>query len=188
MDGDALFGHYMAVADASPVPVLMYNFTAMTGVDLEPETVGRLAVHPNIVGIKESGGSVDRIAALVSAVPPTFAVLTGSASTFHAALRAGACGGILALACLLPEACVSLFKLERSGRDDDARALQERLTSMAKLFSGGLGVAGLKAALLLKGTDTGQPRSPLASLSESDKAVLHEALTHFDSSTHEPAA
>lgn len=188
MDGDALFCHYRAVADASPVPVLLYNFTAMTGVELEPETVGRLATHPNIVGIKESGGSADRISDLVGVAPPTFAVLAGSASTFHAALRAGACGGILALACLFPEACVRLFTLARSGDSDDARALQERLTLMARLFAGGLGVAGLKAALLLRGIDAGRPRAPLASVSESDIAVLREALANFDASTHEPAA
>ena len=83
MTTDAFVRHYTAVADASPVPVLLYNFTAVTGVNLLPAAVARLATHPNIVGMKESGGDIAQIADLVSPTPDDFSVLAGSAATFY---------------------------------------------------------------------------------------------------------
>src|SRR5258705_6009411 len=82
MTNDAFVRHYTAVADASPVPVLLYNFTAVTGVNLLPAAVARLATHPNIIGMKESGGDIAQIADLVSSTPETFSVLAGSAGPF----------------------------------------------------------------------------------------------------------
>src|SRR5438132_2185505 len=111
MTNDAFVRHYTAVADASPVPVLLYNFTALTGVNLLPAAVVPLAAHPNIAGMKESGGDVAQIADLVSGTPDDFSVLAGSPSTFYAALCVGAAGGILALGCVVPEACTRLYQL-----------------------------------------------------------------------------
>src|SRR4029078_4743638 len=113
MTNDAFVRHYTAAADASPVPVLLYNFTALTGVNLLPAAVARLAPHPNIVGMKESGGDVAQIADLVSGTPDDFAVLAGTMSTFYAALCVGAVRGILAPACVVPDACTRLFELAR---------------------------------------------------------------------------
>ena len=176
----ALVAHYTAVADASPVPVLLYNYAAFTGVNLTPETIGRLAAHPNIVGIKESGGDVGQIAAFVEAGRDAeFSVLAGSARTFHAALRAGATGGILALASVVPDASVRVFELARAGADDEARALQQRLTPLAEMLGSTYGVPGLKAALNLSGFDVGYPRAPLAPLPEEHVARLRDALHTF---------
>src|SRR5204863_6521963 len=86
MTTEAFVRHYTAVADASPVPVLLYNFTALTGVNLLPAAVHQLATHPNIIGMKESGGDVAQVADLVSLTPDDFNVLAGSAPTFYAAL------------------------------------------------------------------------------------------------------
>src|SRR5471030_639762 len=122
MTTDAFVRHYTAVADASPVPVLLYNFSALTGVNLLPAAVTRLATHANIIGMKESGGDVAQVADLVSGTPAGFQVLAGSAATFYAALCVGAVGGILALACVVPEACTQLFALTQAGRHDEARA------------------------------------------------------------------
>jgi len=104
MTTDVFVRHYTAVADASPVPVLLYNFTALTGVNLLPAAVSRLATHPNIVGMKESGGDIAQIADLVAGSPDDFQVLAGTTSTFYAAMCVGAAGGILAPACVVPEA------------------------------------------------------------------------------------
>src|SRR5580765_3188141 len=144
MTGDAFVRHYTAVADASPVPVLLYNFTALTGVNLLPAAVSRLAVHPNIAGMKESGGDVAQIADLVSGTPDDFSVLAGSSSTFYAALCIGAAGGILALGCVVPEACVLLYQSTKAGRHDQARALQEQIAPLARLLGSAYGVPGLK--------------------------------------------
>jgi 4-hydroxy-2-oxoglutarate aldolase len=180
MNGAAFERHYAAIADASRVPVLLYNFTAATGVNLQPDVVGRLALHPNIVGIKESGSDIAQIADLVAVAPPGFAVLAGSASTFHAALCAGVSGGILALASLLPTVCVRLFELVRDGKYDEARALQRRVLPLARLISTGYGVPGLKAALALSGIDVGLPRLPLVPAPEAAVSTLRSALHTFE--------
>src|SRR5438128_284486 len=116
MTADVFVRHYTAVADASPVPVLLYNFTALTGVNLPPAAVARLAPHPNIIGMKESGSDMAQMFDLVAGTPDDFTVLAGSASTLYAALCVGARGAILALGCILPDACTRLFELTRAGR------------------------------------------------------------------------
>ena len=181
MTSDAFVRHYTAVADASPVPVLLYNFTAVTGVNLLPAAVSRLTPHPNIVGMKESGGDVAQIADLVSGAPERFAVLAGTTSTFYAALCVGCAGGILALACVVPDECTRLFTLTKAGRHDEARVLQAQLLPLARLLGPTYGVPGLKAALKLTGYDFGEPRSPLAP--EAGVAALRAALAQLESAT-----
>ena len=156
--------HYRALAEASPVPVLLYNFPAAFGVDLTLGAIEPLSAHPNIAGIKESGGDVAKIAddvAATAASRPDFAVLCGSAPILHAAVLAGAAGGILALANVVPDLCVELYELARAGRHDEARDLQRRLSPLARSVTTGYGVPGLKAALDLAGYVGGEPRAPL---------------------------
>jgi 4-hydroxy-2-oxoglutarate aldolase len=188
MTADAFVRHYHAVADASPVPVLLYNFTAVTGVTLPIDAVAMLSRHPNIVGMKESGGDVMRIGDLVAATPDDFDVLAGSPSTFHASLCVGATGGILALGLVVPEACVRLFELTRAGRQDEALALQQRLLPLANLLGSTYGVPGLKAALELVGYDTGPPRPPLLPLAPPAVTQLADALSSFDAVQGPPCA
>jgi 4-hydroxy-2-oxoglutarate aldolase len=180
MTNDAFVRHYTAVADASPVPVLLYNFTALTGVNLLPAAVARLATHPNIIGMKESGGDVGQIADLVSSTPSTFSVIAGTAGAFYPALCVGATGGILALACVLPEACSKVFKLTKAGRHDEAMALQRRITPAAKLLGQQYGVPGLKAALNVVGYDVGVPRPPLAPAPDTAVTALRDAIALFE--------
>ncbi len=161
MTTDVFVRHYIEVAEASPVPVLLYNVSMFTGVNLQPDAVERLAVHPNIVGIKESGSDIGQIAELVGRTPDDFTALAGSATTFVHALCAGCDGAILALAALLPDACRKLLTLVRDGRLDEARTLQRRLLPIAKSVGGSYGVPGLKAAIHLLGFAGGPPRPPL---------------------------
>jgi 4-hydroxy-2-oxoglutarate aldolase len=179
MTNDVFVRHYTAVADASPVPVLLYNFTAVTGVNLLPAAVARLATHPNIIGIKESGGDIAQIADLVSGSPSDFQVLAGTTSTFYAALCVGASGGILAPASLVPEACQRLFELTRESRHGDAVALQRQLMPLARLLATH-GVPGLKAALNVIGCDVGVPRPPLGPVNDAAVTQLREALAAFE--------
>jgi len=179
MTGEAFVRHYTAVADASPLPVLLYNFTALTGVDLLPAAVAELARHPNIVGMKESGGDAARINDLVSATPDRFQVLAGTASTFYSALCVGASGGILAPACVLPEPCMRIFELARSGGHAEALAIQRQVLPLSRLL-GRYSVPGLKAALNLCGYDVGLPRPPLAPAADAAVAELRQALAVFE--------
>ena len=180
MTNDVFVRHYTAVADASPVPVLLYNFTAVTGVNLLPAAVSQLATHPNIIGMKESGGDLAQIADLVNGTPKAFQVLAGSSTTFYAALCAGVSGGILALANVIPDACVRLFELFEQGRHDQARDLQRQIVPLARLLGPVYGVPGLKAALTLTGCDVGVPRPPLAPLADAGVAALRDALAQFE--------
>jgi 4-hydroxy-2-oxoglutarate aldolase len=171
--------HYTAVADASPVPVYLYNVTMFTGVNLLPDAVEQLAVHPNIVGIKESGSDVAQIKEYVARTPDDFVVLGGSATTYCDALCAGADGGVLALAGLLPELCVAVRDLVRAGRLDDARDMQRRITPLARLIGTAHGVPGLKAALDLIGYAGGVPRPPLRPVTPAVIEALRAALSEL---------
>ena len=158
---DALIRHYSAVADACHSPVMLYNYPAITGVNLAPETVGRIAEHPNVVGIKETGSDTSQVAAYVEVVPQSFAVMAGSAPTFYPSLCVGAVGGILAVACVVPDLCVRLHRQFSDGRHSEARELQRRITPLARLVTTTFGVPGLKAAMELAGYAAGPPREPL---------------------------
>jgi 4-hydroxy-2-oxoglutarate aldolase len=161
MTADVFVRHYTAVADASPVPVLLYNVTMFTGVNLPVDAVVTLADHPNIVGMKESGSDLALISEYVTRTPDDFTVLAGSATTYFHALCAGCDGGILALASLFPDECVQLQALVRVQRIDEARSLQRRLRPIARTIGTAHGVPALKAALDLLGYAGGPPRPPL---------------------------
>lgn len=157
----ALLRHYRAVADASPVPVLLYHIPANTGVRLDPETVGRLAEHPNIRGVKDSSGDVPRLTEMLRVTPKTFQVLVGAALAFLPGLLLGASGGILAVANLAPRECCEIWRLARTGQYAEARELAARLVPLATGIGGRYGIGGLKAALDLLGYYGGPPRMPL---------------------------
>ena len=161
MTTDVFVRFYLDVADASPIPVLLYNVTMYTGVNLLPDAVAQAAVHPNIVGMKESGSDLVQIADYIARTPDDFSVLAGSAATFFAALCVGCDGAILALAQLAPDACAEMQTLVRDGRTREARELQARLLPLARAVGGQYGVPGLKAALDLLGYAGGNPRPPL---------------------------
>jgi len=172
--------HYRAVADASPIPVLLYSVPAFTGVTLESPEILKLAEHPNIAGIKDSSGSVQRVAEVVSSAPAEFQVLTGGAAVVYPALAVGASGAILALASALPEKFVELYELVQKGMHEQAKELQLALASIAKRIVSENGIAGVKYAMDLRGYNGGVPRLPLLPLPEEKKQqiaallVLHE--------------
>ena len=163
MTADVFVKHYTAVADASPIPVLLYNVAMFTGVNLPADAVEKLAAHANIMGIKESGSDIGLLTEYITRTPDDFTVLAGSATTFFQAMCAGCDGAILALAAILPDACMEIMQLVLDNRIDRARALQHRLTPLAKSVGGTYGVPGLKAALNLVGYQAGVPRPPLRS-------------------------
>jgi 4-hydroxy-2-oxoglutarate aldolase len=161
MTTGVLIRHFTEVADASPVPVLLYNVSMYTGVNLAPEAVETLSRHPNIVGIKESGNDMLHLGDYLSAAEAGFTVLAGAGPTVFNAITQGAHGAVLALAGLVPDQCVTLVAQARDGRIDEARSLQRRLLPLARAIGPVHGVPGLKAALDLMGLAGGLPRPPL---------------------------
>jgi 4-hydroxy-2-oxoglutarate aldolase len=180
---EVLIAHYRRVADESPIPVMLYSVPQFTGIALEPPEIAALAEHPNIIGIKDSSGNVQRVAETIATVPSAFQVLVGSASTVYPSLTIGARGGILALASALPEKCVALFELVRQGHHEKACELQSLLARASKLMVSEGGIAGVKYAMDQRGYRGGLPRLPLLPLHDEQKKRLSELMAAF-----EPAA
>jgi dihydrodipicolinate synthase/N-acetylneuraminate lyase len=153
--------HYRAVADASPVPIIVYNFPLNTGINLDPETVARIAEHPNVCGIKDSSGNIPQAAQIIDLTPKSFSVLVGSALALLPSLAIGSSGGILALANIAAREFCDVYSLARAGRWDEARALAARMMPADRGVGVRYGIGGLKAALDLQGFYGGPCRPPL---------------------------
>ena len=171
--------HYRAVADASPIPVLLYSVPQFTGITLETPEILTLAAHPNIVGIKDSSGNIQRAAEIVAGARPDFQVLTGGAAVIYPALAVGARGAILALAAALPEKCAELFLLFQSGRHEQAKALQLELAVASKRIVSEQGIAGVKYAMDLRGYYGGLPSLPLLPLAEEKKQSIAAVISQL---------
>lgn len=176
MTREALRAHFLAVADASRHPVLLYNMPANTGYSLEPRLVVELAAHPNIVGIKESSGSLPFLAEVVRAVPDGFRYFTGSGHAIYPSLTMGACGAILAVANVVPEMSAEIHRLFRAGEREDARKLQLDLVPFNKALVEVYGIAGIKYAQELRGFVGGATRPPLLPVDETGKAEIATLL------------
>lgn len=165
MTPEALREHYFAVADACPVPVVVYQVPPHLGtIDLPAGLVAELAKHENIIGIKESRGSTEAMGELLKACPSSFQILVGSGALLYGALEMGAVGGIVAVAHMAPGASVALHRQFKGGNPAEAGRLQERIGPLHKEVVGGMGVPGIKVALDLLGQRGGRPRSPLRPL------------------------
>jgi 4-hydroxy-2-oxoglutarate aldolase len=171
--------HYRAVADASPIPVLLYSVPQFTGITLDTPEILTLAAHPNIVGIKDSSGNIQRAAEIVAGARPDFQVLTGGAAVIYPALAVGARGAILALAAALPEKCAELFLLFESGRHEQAKALQLELAVASKRIVSEQGIAGVKYAMDLRGYNGGLPSLPLLPLAEEKKQSIAAVISQL---------
>lgn len=162
MTDDILCRYFSTVADTSPLPVLLYNAPGFCGISLSPELVGKLARHPNIVGIKDSASS--GIENFLARRSDNFHVLAGSVNFLFPAMMGGAVGGTVSLANSFPELSVDLFRAAE-GRDEAmGPALQEKANRINRAISGRYGVPGVKAAMTLAGFRGGFPRRPLLPL------------------------
>ena len=179
MTAQVLYDHFAAVADVSQIPILVYNVPQFTGVNMAPSLVGRLSRHPNIVGIKDSSGNIDQLTRIVAESESGFAVFVGSAPVLFPALCVGACGGILAIANVLPELYTRLMDLYGEGKYKEALELQNRLTPLAIAVTGTYGIGGLKKVMDKVGYFGGAPRRPLKEATpeaEKDLSGLLEKL------------
>jgi 4-hydroxy-2-oxoglutarate aldolase len=171
MSPAVLARHYRAVADASPVPMLIYQVPLrLSTLDLPTGLVGELSQHPNIVGIKDSRGKLGLVGELVEQTGDDFQVLVGSGALLYGALETGAVGGIVAVGLLAPAESAAISVAFEAGRTAEAGRIQERITPVHQQIVGGMGVPGVKAALDLLGLHGGAPRPPL----EPADAVIEE--------------
>lgn len=173
-DTQALY--FRSVADRSALPVILHNAPQATGVDLEPETAGLLAQHPNIVGIVETGTPAITFRQIIEAAGRDFAVLAGTASSVLEALEAGAQGAVLPIASAAPYAAIALWEAFRTRENEAARDWQQRLAHPSILVTDLYGIAGLKHAMNGNGFYGGPPRLPLAGLSPQAKLEIEAAF------------
>jgi 4-hydroxy-2-oxoglutarate aldolase len=168
--------HYLRVADAARIPLLIYSVPQFTGVAVEAPLVAQLAQHPNIIGIKESSGVMQRVGEIIHRAPDGFQTLVGSATTFYPSMALGAVGGILAVADILPELCVELYDACVAGDYARARKLQERLIDPTLTLVAKLGIPGVKYAMDRAGYYGGPARRPLLPLNEAQKKEAERIL------------
>ena len=180
---EALVTYYSAVADASPIPLMLYSMPALTGIKIEPQTIARLSEHPNIIGVKDSSNDIAGFKETVRLCPDDFAVMTGNGTVLLDALKCGATGGILAVGCAVPEVCVEILRLFREGDLARAEELQAKLTPFAAAVTTRFGIGGLKAALDLAGYQGGSVRAPLRSPTANQRdeilTLLNEVKSTF---------
>lgn len=172
---NSLVAHFRSIADASPVPVLVYNIPKYTHTAIAPDLLGRLAGHPNIVGVKDSSGDPRNLVAYRQMVP-AWAVLVGSGSLLLTALESGCDGGIVGVSCFAARLAVELQTAFRAGDRPRAAELQARLATLDKEIVGRLGPAGIKAAMDAAGLYGGPVREPLAPLAAADRERVGQLL------------
>jgi len=174
MTDDVLFRYFSSLADGARIPLLLYNAPGFCGITLGPELAGRLAVHPNIVGMKDSAASgIEDFLPLES---PSFHVLAGSANFLFPAMMGGSLGGTVSLANSFPRLALDLFEAGRARDEATGIPLQARVSRINHAISGIHGVAGVKAAMTLTGFRGGIPRRPLLPLEPAPVQALKALL------------
>jgi 4-hydroxy-2-oxoglutarate aldolase len=174
MTEDVLARYFAAVADVSPIPILLYNAPGFCGVTLSPQLVGRLASHANIVGMKDSAAS--GIENFLGFESESFHVLAGSVNFLFPAMLGGSVGGTVSLANSFPALAMELFHYGKARDEERGRPLQERANRINNAISGRYGVSGVKAAMNLGGFRGGIPRRPLLPLNDPQKDELGKFL------------
>ncbi|OGO71780.1 MAG: hypothetical protein A2Z37_00390 [Chloroflexi bacterium RBG_19FT_COMBO_62_14] len=176
MTSSALQGFYTQVADASPIPVLIYNVPANTGIDMPAEAIIYLARHPNIVGMKDSSGNLAKMAFALREAPADFQMLAGSAGFLLPALSVGAVGVVPALGNFAAAVLKDMMDRFQQGDTKGAKEIQLRVVEPNTAVTTRFGVPGLKAALDLLGYYGGPVRSPLQPLTDEERRTLSEIL------------
>ncbi len=166
MSYEALKAFYLEVAERAKIPVILYNIPQNTQIWLPLELVVELSKHQNIIGLKESGGSLAYLSEVVSKTPEDFHYFTGSGSIIYSALDMGACGAILALANIAPEYCVKIYELFSYGKKEEAKSLQYKLISLNRALTETYGIPAIKFALDRLGYYGGPCRLPLLALDD----------------------
>lgn len=175
-NGDAQALYFRAVADASKIPLMIYNWPQATGLDIPAETVAALSDHPNIIAIKESSGNLEKVLAMLRTVKPGFQVLVGSAPTLAPSLQVGAVGAVLAYANAAPYSTIAIYEAVRQREFDAAMDWQNRIGHAASLVTTKYGIPGLKHAMDLNGYYGGPVRLPLSPPTPQARAEIEAAF------------
>ncbi|GAB4170024.1 MAG: 4-hydroxy-tetrahydrodipicolinate synthase [Terrimicrobiaceae bacterium] len=177
---EGLYRHYRAIAESSPLPLVLYSIPGRCGIEIGVETVVRLAADsPTIVAIKEAGGSVERVSQLRAALPPSFEILSGDDSLTLPFLSVGAVGVISVASNLFPSEVASLVHAWHAGRLDDASALHSRLYELFKNLFIEPNPVPVKYAMARAGLCLPDVRLPLCEMSAAHCEKLDQTLSRL---------
>lgn len=171
----SLIEHFRAIADASPIPIILYNFPRYTHVPLTEQLVAALAKHENVWGAKDSSGDLKLFAAFRDAAPE-WSLFVGPGALFYPALELGAAGAIAAVACFAAGPTVAVYDAFERGDRAASGAAQERVAPLHRVIVGELGVPGVKAAMDAVGLFGGPPRSPIPTLGDKERRRVADLL------------
>jgi 4-hydroxy-tetrahydrodipicolinate synthase len=175
---DELYRHYVAIADATTLPVILYNNPGRVGgVSLSTDLVARLAEHPNIVGIKDSSGDLSNTMEYIHSTGDDFVTLMGRDTLIYAGLLHGAKGAIAATANVSPALLVGIYEAFMMGDLDRALTAQNVLAPLRRAFALGTFPVVVKEALTLLGIDAGPARAPVGFLSKEQREKLKRVVT-----------
>ncbi|MFB6184800.1 MAG: dihydrodipicolinate synthase family protein [Haloarculaceae archaeon] len=176
-DQSSIVSYFREVADASPLPIYLYNVPIYTGIDLDPEVVQTLSEHERIEGIKDSNGNPSKIQRERELVNDDFDLFVGGGDVYALGLTAGADGGISGLTNVVPEVMTAIFELVRDGNEREAVLLNRSLLDLNDEVLGRFGIAGVKTALETRGIETGWPLRPHDRIDEESKAEIRSLVT-----------
>jgi 4-hydroxy-tetrahydrodipicolinate synthase len=177
---DELYYHYVAIADATYLPIILYNNPGRTAINLSADLVARLAEHPNIVGIKDSSGDLSLTLAYLQHTEDAFSVLVGRDTLIYGALLHGAKGSITATANVVPSLVVEIYEAFMAGDLPRSLAAQNKLAPLRYAFKLGTFPTVVKIALNLIGIDAGPARSPVGGLTDANMTRLKDILKNLD--------
>ncbi len=175
MSHAVLAAHFTAVADQSPVPILVYNVPQFTGVAFTNQLLIQLAAHPRIVGVKDSSTNITQMASLKASCPD-FQIFSGTGSALLPFLSIGASGGVMALANFAARQLRAVWDAFYAGQMAEATRLQLSLANINAAVTSTYGVPGLKYAMDRSGYRGGWPRRPLLPLGVEGRAAIDELL------------
>jgi len=182
LNSDVLENHYRKVADASPLPVMIYNMPGNSGINLGAPLITSLSFHENITGVKDSSGNIVQISSVINDSPSDFSVFAGSGSYLLPTLLMGGAGATMAVANVVPEYCVKIEDLYKKGQIDEAVKMQLGLLKLNAAVTSGFGIPGMKYALDRVGYYGGPLRSPLLPPSDDQKKEIDKLLESIDAS------
>lgn len=173
---EGMYRHYSAIAKECPVPIILYNVPSRTGVNLEAETVIRLAEkHDNIVAVKEASGEISQITKIGKYTPERFSVISGDDVLALPILSVGGSGVISVIANALPEKLSGLIHAGLEGRFNDARELHYEMIDLIMLIFREGNPGGIKALMHIQGIIENTLRSPLCKVSDDTYAKIEAA-------------
>ncbi|WP_227937189.1 4-hydroxy-tetrahydrodipicolinate synthase [Alkalihalobacillus deserti] len=174
-----LISYYEALAEATSLPIILYNIPGLTQNSLAPETVAHLSKRSTIVAIKDSSGNFDNILQYIELTDPDFSVMAGTDSLILATLMAGGKGGVAATANFLPKAVVSIYEKWKAGDIEGAEQEQRKLRAIRNAFKLGSLPSVLKESLNEIGLNVGNPRLPVSPLTEEAKAKVQNVVKGY---------